>query len=205
MTNSSLYINHQDLVICEGRVSLISNSQLFATYSKVFITENSAVVFTKFNMTENGVFLDRTILRLESSTLHITETTTTWSNILFIASSQVDINAGSSITISKNSAHYVTSKILKIYASNIILTGAKLLIENNDCNRFAGSGVLKTWDTTMKLTEGSSVNITQNKVIQGTIYNIYKGLLEIIDSTMTITQNTIINSKGVTTVNQVSF
>ena len=199
MTNSSLYINNQDLVICEGRVSLISNSQLVATYGEIIITENSVVVFTEFNTTAHGIIFNGTIVKLENSTLSLTKTTNIWNNTWFIVSSQVDINAGSSIIISKNSdsTYHLESTILKIYTSNITLTGAKLLIENNECETFdGGSGVLETWNTTMKLTERSSVIITQNKAARATISKIYKGLLEIIDSTMTITQNTIIESKG---------
>ena len=199
MTNSSLYINHQDLVICEGRVSLISNSQLVATYGEIIITENSVVVFTEFNTTAHGIIFNGTIVKLENSTLSLTKTTNIWNNTWFIVSSEVDINAGSSIIISKNSdsTYHLESTILKIHTSNITLTGAKLLIENNECETFdGGSGVLETWNTTMKLTEGSSVIITHNKAVRATISKISKGLVEIIDSTMAITQNTIIGSKG---------
>ena len=168
--NSSINISKQDIHISGSSVVFEgdeTNDGLIGFYSRIFITEHSVVVFTRFNHIALSLRED-SYLHLNNSTLNFTKnnaSTTGMHNyepmFLHVSNTRMNIVNGSSLVIAYNSL-INGRKIDLFWNSNVILNAGELAFENNEGHNVL-SFLIYSSDTTIDLQNKSCVKFSDNK------------------------------------------
>ena len=158
--NSSINITEQQMNIFGSSILLWgvgSNNGLLSYSSKIFIAENSSVVFERFINT--ALYATNSSLKLRSSTLKFIKNIQSNSSYLIFNfwESQMDVAEGSSVVFSNNT---IANVGFRFYNSNVTFNAGKLAFEKNKGQN--ESCLLCTFNTTIELKNESCFNIIHN-------------------------------------------
>ena len=196
VSNSHLTIRDTYFNIIGSKVQFIggngdiSDTGVNNTHSNVYITENSAVQFRKFNFT--SLRLTSSSLQINNSTLSFTENMAkNGVKIVCLYDSHMNLINKSSLIVTNNTLTNGAEMLMFLH-SLFNVSDAKILVEENKCN--SSSNLVKAINTTTTLEKESFVNITGNALYkQSTVFYHKRGTMGIYNSFFVFTNNSVVN------------